>query len=140
MKLNGGANELGVPLDQVLQAPLLEELGLGLILLQIVDDFVAALDLTVDRLGILLRSEHTWDCGLVSVVSLGVVDDSGRVVVLFASHAGQDPQNSMESALGFPLLCTRIAPRFELDALCHDKQRCNSAEHFGFGVRTQRCF
>ena len=38
----------------------------------------------------------------VSVVSLGVVDDRGLVVVLFASHAGQDPQKSMESALSLP--------------------------------------
>ena len=31
--------------------------------------------------------------GLVTVVSLGVVDDRGLVIVLFASHAGRDPQN-----------------------------------------------
>jgi hypothetical protein len=27
----------------------------------------------------------------------------------------------------------RIAPRFELDALAHGKQRCNGAEDFGCG-------
>ena len=55
VELNGEADELGVFLDQILQAALLKELGL--ILLEIANDFGAAFDLTVDKFGVLPQAE-----------------------------------------------------------------------------------
>ena len=71
-----------------------------------------------------------------------MVDDNGLVVVLLASPAGLNLSmlvvadvhalavsdfdiSSTEFDLGL-----KVAPCLEVDALCHDNQRCHDAEHF----------
>ena len=51
IELNWESNELGVLLDQVLQASLFKELGL--VLLQVANDLGATLDLSMDQLCVL---------------------------------------------------------------------------------------
>ena len=80
-----------------------------------------------------------------------MVDDNGLVVVLLASHAGKS-QPAGSAGLNLSILVVadvhalavsdfdlsstefdlglRVAPCLEVEALCHDNQRCHGAEHF----------
>merc|ERR1712066_126889 len=71
VELDGETDELTVLLDQILEAPLLEELGL--VFLQVADDLGAALDLAVHHLGVLLHGERAASARLPNVLLIIVV-------------------------------------------------------------------
>mmetsp|Transcript_30085 Transcript_30085/g.66207 ORF Transcript_30085/g.66207 Transcript_30085/m.66207 type:complete len:352 (+) Transcript_30085:1071-2126(+) len=71
VELNGETNEFGVLLHQVLQSSLLQELGL--VLLEVADDLGTSLDLSVDKLGVLLHCEGATCCGFPDVLLVVIV-------------------------------------------------------------------
>ena len=79
VELDGETNELGMLLDEILEAALLEVLGL--ILLQVKDDLGTALDLTVGLLLILGDGERTTGGGLPDeLLVLNVAGNNGDLV------------------------------------------------------------
>mmetsp|Transcript_29051 Transcript_29051/g.53465 ORF Transcript_29051/g.53465 Transcript_29051/m.53465 type:complete len:227 (+) Transcript_29051:1481-2161(+) len=79
VQLNWEANELGVLLDQILEAALLEELRL--VLLEVADHFCSAFHLAMNHLRILLHSERTTSSRLPNVLLIVIVlaDDTHLV-------------------------------------------------------------
>merc|ERR1712066_607771 len=103
VELDGETDELTVLLDQILEAPLLEELGL--VFLQVADDLGAALDLAVHHLGVLLHGERAASARLPNVL---------LIIVVLADHTD--------------LVCDKVR-RVEADAELADHAHVTTSGH-----------